>query len=1191
MSESTNWTGVAFACVLVFGSEVDATAVHLPGYPENSGYALLGASTVNGPPGAMCNEYAVRVIPGFVKDQYYYAPSEADLLTSLQVDAGGRPQSPNPFLTSFIVGVAADGYCDYSIVGPSAPWIHGPASQQVHPTGGPGVFHNLTFDPNPSHLPRSGTISFAGIVISITQAGAATPCTYGLVEASRTALAIAGTGLVALTTSGTGTCAPWTAVSDSEQPAWLHVTSSASGTGAATIAYAYDANTTAQARTGHITVAGQTFTLTQDASRRRLELQWPPTTGTPWLVDIRSPRDVLLKVQCTGVDQQPTTCAWKVGLSVWPGDADAGGHEVVIGMHGQASRPIGLLFPDGPSIPGSHEINSNQTVGDAFTYRPSVPIVAGRVTLTATCLDPLCDGDEEKLDVRIPAGALQELLDSDDLVVVGKKPEHIHNQFGIPAFLAQLREAAASFRRARLALWLTDPLSHEQPGRLRFTDLSLPWGGVYDVEGTACFAKDAGGRCIAEASSPAGDWQPPHAEHHLGNAADIGIYEWNWAARLSLRHAFQSAGVCFPVGYESPDARKATHWHAVASTDRPCSILSTVIAAPLVSLADATYCPQPNGVSPDVTVSVDPNPGGPRFSYTYVVANSALATQDLTSFTVEVTGPIASADAPSGWDAAITTTAGVTRVVWFAAVPDPAAPDIGGIPPALAQVKPGASLGGFVLRSEAPPGAAAYEARGYVPMLIAADHAAADELLEACTGLDTPVTGRTTGPVVPLAAYLAEGATSTAFDTRIALLNPGTTATTATLTVSRVGAGPVVTVVDVPARTRVTVDPKDIAGMATAEFSTKIESDQRLVIDRTMSWDARGYGAHAETSVAAPALTWYLAEGATHSGFNLFYLLQNPNALESQVRVQFLRPSGAPLEKTYVLPPTSRTNIWVNVEDFPGLGQALASTDVSAVLESTNGQPIIVERALYLDRAGQVFSAGHESAGVTAPTTDWFLAEGNTGNYFDLFVLIANPGSSAAEVEATYLLPDGSSVTKAYSVAPASRFNIWVDGEDARLADTAVSTTIRSTNGVPVIVERALWWPGGYAEWYESHNSPGATSTGTKWALAEGEVGGSRGVDTYVLLANTSSGTGQVKVTLLFEDGTHAERVFTVAGQSRFNVDVRADFPGAVDKRFGAIVESLGATPAQIVVERAMYWDALGQSWAAGTNSLATKLQ
>jgi hypothetical protein len=40
-----------------------------------------------------------------------------------------------------------------------------------------------------------------------------------------------------------------------------------------------------------------------------------------------------------------------------------------------------------------------------------------------------------------------------------------------------------------------------------------------------------------------------------------------------------------------------------------------------------------------------------------------------------------------------------------------------------------------------------------------------------------------------------------------------------------------------------------------------------------------------------------------------------------------------------------------------------------------------------------------------------------------------------------------------------------------------------------------------------------------------------------------------------------------------------------------AIVESLGTTPAQIIVERSMYLNALGLIWAAGTNVVATRLK
>lgn len=49
--------------------------------------------------------------------------------------------------------------------------------------------------------------------------------------------------------------------------------------------------------------------------------------------------------------------------------------------------------------------------------------------------------------------------------------------------------------------------------------------------------------------------------------------------------------------------------------------------------------------------------------------------------------------------------------------------------------------------------------------------------------------------------------------------------------------------------------------------------------------------------------------------------------------------------------------------------------------------------------------------------------------------------------------------------------------------------------------------------------------------------------------------------------------------------------PSVVGKRFGAIIESVGASPAPIVVERAMYADAGAVMCAAGTNVLASRLR
>jgi hypothetical protein len=439
--------------------------------------------------------------------------------------------------------------------------------------------------------------------------------------------------------------------------------------------------------------------------------------------------------------------------------------------------------------------------------------------------------------------------------------------------------------------------------------------------------------------------------------------------------------------------------------------------------------------------------------------------------------------------------------------------------------------------------------------------------------------------------YLAEGATSAFFDTQIELLNTTTTDTVARLDFLLSGGTTITHAAPVKARSRATIRPATIDGLEWAEFSTVIQSPTPLSVDRTMTWDGTAFGSHAETAISAPATRWYLAEGATIAGFNLFYLLQNPSPFAVSAIVTYLLPSAPPLRKVYVLPPLSRTNIWVNQDD-----PRLASAEVSAVIDAS--RPIIVERSMYRDVPGQVFGAGHASAGVTQARTRWFLAEGNTGPYFDLFVLVANPSLTPAPITATFLLPDGSTRTKDYVVPAESRFTIWLDEEELPsgsglkpLANTAVSTTITSTADVPIIVERSMWWPGNGATWHEGHNSPAAGFTGTRWAIAGGQTGGPRDVETYLLVANTAAEPGTAIVTLFFEDGTTAERTFPLRPTSRLNVAVAAEFPESHGRSYGATVESVGSVPAPVIVERATYSSAGGRTWAAGSATLATRIR
>ena len=428
------------------------------------------------------------------------------------------------------------------------------------------------------------------------------------------------------------------------------------------------------------------------------------------------------------------------------------------------------------------------------------------------------------------------------------------------------------------------------------------------------------------------------------------------------------------------------------------------------------------------------------------------------------------------------------------------------------------------------------------------------------------------------ARRLAEGADNGYFEWQLALANPATgdarVLVSALQSDGEVRRLPLV----VGPQSRRTLAASDVPGL-TQEFGVEIESDVEIGVDRVMRWN--GVGSHAETAVAAPARRWYLAEGATGGPFSLFYLLQNTGASAATVSIRYLRPApDAPVVREYVVPARSRYSIWVDAIE------ALAATDVSAVIDAS--QPIVVERAMYFDAPGAPFAAGHAASGVVAPALEWFFAEGATGPFFDEYILLANPSSSAGRVEIDYLLPDGTVIPKAYAVAAESRLTIHVDHEHPALENAPVSARLRALDGVAFIAERTMWWADG--GWYEAHNSPGATVSGTRWLVAAGEAGGSEAVSTYVLLANTSPFAGQARVTLLFEGGGTATRSFAVGANSRFNVDVGGEFPQAVGRRFATLVESLGTDPAELVVEWSIYASPGGRPWELGASALATNL-
>jgi hypothetical protein len=428
--------------------------------------------------------------------------------------------------------------------------------------------------------------------------------------------------------------------------------------------------------------------------------------------------------------------------------------------------------------------------------------------------------------------------------------------------------------------------------------------------------------------------------------------------------------------------------------------------------------------------------------------------------------------------------------------------------------------------------------------------------------------------------YFAEGVANAFFSTRFGLFDIGSPQRARTLfRMQPEGLPERALSFDVPRFARRTLTTDDTASVSSAPFATLVESDRELVVDRTMVWGQGSYGSHAETAVAAPSTTWTLAEGATGWRFSLFYLLQNPSDQDAAVEVNYLRGRTDPvLTQTYVVPPRQRRTIAVDDEQFPaGSGiRPLASADVSAQVNVTNGVPIIVERSMYLSPDDQPFGAGTAAGGVPTPSASWFFAEGSTGTFFDEFILLANASTSLANVSITFTPENRTPVSRNYVVAPNSRQTVWVD-QIPSLEATALSATV--TSDIPIVAERSMWWPGTGESWREGHVSAGATTPGTRWAVADLELGGPNAANSFVLIYGGGTGT------LYFDDGTPPVACGSSAG-GRFTLHVNS-CAGVAGRRFVSMIIEGNANT---VVERVTYFNTGGELFGAGGGALATRI-
>ncbi len=162
-------------------------------------------------------------------------------------------QSPGSSGGTGTVSVTAPSGCSWTAIS-NASWITVTSNGSV--TGNGTV--NYSVSANSGTTSRTGTMTIAGKTFTVNQSGSS--CSYSIFPASQTLNASGGTGSVSV--AAQNGCS-W---NSSSNASWISLTSGASGSANGNVGYSVSANSGTASRTGTMTIAGKTFTVTQSGS-------------------------------------------------------------------------------------------------------------------------------------------------------------------------------------------------------------------------------------------------------------------------------------------------------------------------------------------------------------------------------------------------------------------------------------------------------------------------------------------------------------------------------------------------------------------------------------------------------------------------------------------------------------------------------------------------------------------------------------------------------------------------------------------------------------------------------------------------------------------------------------------------------------------------------------------------------------
>ncbi len=205
----------------------------------------------------------------------------------------------------------------------------------------------------------------------------------------------------------------------------------------------------------------------------------------------------------------------------------------------------------------------------------------------------------------------------------------------------------------------------------------------------------------------------------------------------------------------------------------------------------------------------------------------------------------------------------------------------------------------------------------------------------------------------------------------------------------------------------------------------------------------------------------------------------------------------------------------------------------------------------------------------TVNISTFYFAEGYTGDGFEEWLCLLNPGDLATTAHITYMFSDGTTQDQDVSIGATSRSTVDVNGVVGLNKNVSVAITADD----PIVAERPMYF--NYkGKWSGGHDVMGATSPQKSLYFAEGYTG-ANAFDEWLCIANPNSNATTAHITYMFTDGTTQDQDVSIGATSRSTVDVN----GVVGLNKNVSVAITADDP--IVAERPMYFNYKGK-WSGG---------